>query len=87
MPYRIEEHPKVSRLIRKNPELRGLWEQRRSSLESSPRFGQGIQHLRYEYQCNYRLRLHVWRLLYEVDDESNAVRVYRARLRDDAYDP
>jgi mRNA-degrading endonuclease RelE of RelBE toxin-antitoxin system len=87
MPYKVQVVPKVMKFIQRNPELRRLWEERRPHLLESPRLGQGIRHLREQFHCNYRIRLDVWRLLYEVDDESGVVRLYRARARDNAYDP
>ena len=87
MPYRAQVLPKVMRFIQRNPELRRLWEERRPHLLESPRLGQGIRHLREQFSCNYRLRLDDWRILYEVDEQHEAILVYRARLRDHAYDP
>lgn len=87
MPYEILLHRKVQRYLVRNHTLRELWESRREALILNPRQGQGIRHLTDLFICNYRLRLDVWRILYEVSDESQLISVYRARLRDDAYDP
>ncbi|MCI0558766.1 MAG: hypothetical protein MN733_09740 [Nitrososphaera sp.] len=86
MPYEIRMHPSVERFLRRNRRLRELWDSRKDSLALSPRFGQGIRHLRGDLACNYRLRLDVWRMLYEINDETRTVLIYRARTRDDAYD-
>lgn len=87
MPYTICLHHRVERFLSRNHTLEGLWALRREELANSPTSGRGIRHLVDEFFCNYRLRLDVWRVLYEVDEQHETILVYRARPRDHAYDP
>ena len=53
-------------------------------LEISPKRGPNIERYHEEPGC-YRYRIGGWRIVYEVDDRMNEVRVFEIRPRGDVY--
>ena len=86
--YRVEQHKRVKKFIRKHTDLNDRWPEIESVLADSPRGYQGddtIVHLKANLLCNYRWREGSYRLLFEVDDETKTVLIFDADSRGQVY--
>ena len=86
--YRVEQHRRVKKFIRKHTDLNDRWPEIESVLADSPRGHQGddtIVHLKANLLCNYRWREGSYRLLFEVDDETKTVLIFDADSRGQVY--
>ncbi|OGO47800.1 MAG: hypothetical protein A2W34_04255 [Chloroflexi bacterium RBG_16_64_32] len=86
--YRVEQHKRVKKFIRKHTDLNDRWPEIESVLAGSPRGHQGddtIVHLKANLLCNYRWREGSYRLLFEVDDETKTVLIFDADSRGQVY--
>ena len=84
-PYAVETHRTVDRFLRRHAELNNRWESIRDSLETSPKRGGKIVHMKGVFQCNHRWMEGRYRFVYEVRDDQNLVYVFYANTRGDAY--
>ena len=83
--YRIEIFPAARRELEKlGPLLVGRVAEAIAELSSNPR-PRGCRKLT-DSDCDYRVRVGDYRVLYEVSDKEKLVSVYRVRHRSRAYD-
>lgn len=83
--YKVSLHRAVRKFLRNHPDLAEKWEGIVSQIQTSPRTGAHIDHLKGEWLCSYRWDEGSYRVKYEVDDKNVELYFYDANNRGDAY--
>ena len=78
-------HRSVSRFLRAHPDLNRKWDEILSQIQSSPRLGPHIDHLKGPWHCSYRWDEGSYRIKYDVEDSDAEIHFYDANSRGDVY--
>lgn len=83
--YKVSLHRAVRKFLRSHPDLSERWEGIVSQIQTSPRVGSHIDHLKGVWLCSYRWDEGSYRVKYEVDDQNVELYFYDANNRGDVY--
>ncbi len=83
--YKVSLHRAVRKFLRNHPDLSERWEGIVSQIQTSPRVGSHIDHLKGAWLCSYRWDEGSYRVKYEVDDKNVELYFYDANNRGDVY--
>ena len=83
--YTVRLHRSVRRFLRSHPDLEAKWDGIVTQIQSSPRIGSHIDHLKGIWLCSYRWDEGAYRIKYEVIDADSEIHFYDANNRGDVY--
>ena len=83
--YSVTVHRAVRRFLRNHPDLEHKWDEIVHQIQTSPRQGPHIDHLKGIWFCSYRWDEGAYRIKYEVLDAESVVHFYDANNRGDVY--
>ena len=83
--YTVRIHRSVSRFLRNHPDLSRKWDEISDQIQSRPRLGPHIDHLKGPWNCSFRWDEGSYRIKYEVSDDDAEIFFYDANSRGDAY--